>query len=125
MHRVYDLLFVVCACAGTVPYHYSNPGRLDHRVFRSNPEWQRRTRKLVAAAEQQVPLYRADVSAGIVTPGDFGGDPTGSNDSSPAFAAAVAKLLTLGGGRKNGANQTGTICCSLLRSRSIFAALAP
>lgn len=102
-----------------LPYHYRHPGRLDHSLFRgalradgsAAPDWQRRTRSLVASAEALVPLYRADDSSGagapgVVSPADFGGDATGQRDSTQAFASAIAKLTELGGGRKNGANQT-------------------
>jgi hypothetical protein len=41
---------------------------------------------LQAAAED-------DTDASILRPTDFGADPTGATDSSPAFASAVAKLL--------------------------------
>ena len=58
-----------------LPYHYKHPGRLDPSVFSgaTNPDWQRRTRKLVAAAEMMLPLFTGDGSA-VVSPGDFGGD---------------------------------------------------
>ena len=38
-----------------------------------------------------------------VSPVDFGADPSGAADSAHAFDAVVAHMLTLGGGRRNGA----------------------
>lgn len=120
------LMLMSSVTAVPLPYHYAHPGRLNHRVFRSNPDWQRRTLALVAAAEQAVPLYRAiPGETGVVSPGDFGGDPTGKTDSSTAFAQSIAKLLTLGGGRKNGANQTDLGGATLQLSGGVWAVSEP
>ena len=109
------MLFVLCSVSfgsvasetpSVLPHHYANPGRIDPSVFRGQPDWQRRTRRLVSRAEQQLPFYGQPNPSGIVSVTDFGADPTGGEDSTQAFAAAVKKLLTLGGGRKNAANQT-------------------
>jgi hypothetical protein len=108
------------------PYHYAHPGRLDPRAFSGQPDWQRRARKLVALAEDQLPFFlSAEPSPGVVSPADFGGDPTGQADSSPAFFAAVAKLLSLGGGRKNGANQTDLGGATLALSGGVWAVSRP
>ena len=114
------------ALAEKLPHHYANPGRLSHHVFQGKSQWQRRTRQLVARAEQQVALYSvvAD-NSGIISPLDFGGDPTGQTDSTPAFSAAVAHLITLGGGRKNGANQTDLGGATLSLGGGVWAVSAP
>ena len=46
------------------------------------------------------PLLESDATTSILRPTDFGADPTGTNDSSPAFSSAMAKLLSQRGGRK-------------------------
>eukprot|EP01047_Picozoa_sp_COSAG01_P050898 COSAG01_NODE_5191_length_4421_cov_59.692503_6_plen_204_part_00 len=121
------LLLGHVAADAPLPYHYRHPGRLDHRAFRGaeNPEWQRRTRRLVAAAEQSLPRYASDASAGVVSPADFGGDPSGKMDSSPAFFHAIAELLSLGGGRKNGANQTDLGGATLSLGGGVWAVSRP
>lgn len=108
-----------------MPLHYLRPGRLDPGSFAGHPEWQRRTRKLVAAAEQQLPVYRAASDATLIDPTDFGADPSGERDSTQAFELAIAKLLTLGGGRKNGANQTDLGGAVLHLSGGVFAVSQP
>ena len=109
-----------------LPYHYKHPGRLDPSVFSgaTNPDWQRRTRKLVAAAEMTLPLFTGDGSA-VVSPGDFGGDPTGQKDSTPAFYAAITQLLKFGGGRRNGANQTDLGGATLNLAGGVWAVSQP
>lgn len=108
-----------------MPYHYQNPGRLDHAAFADQPEWQRRTRKLVSAAEQLLPYYRTTSSAGTVSPVDFGGDPSGERDSTQAFEMAISKLTSLGGGRKNGANQTDLGGATLALGGGVYAISRP
>ena len=113
------------APAPPVPLRYLRPGRLDHRSFDGQPEWQRRTRKLVAAAEAALPLYRAAPGAPAVNPADFGADATGLRDSTQAFGLAVKKLLSMGGGRKNGANQTDLGGAVLDLGGGVFAVSQP
>jgi len=116
------------AASSAQPYHYAHPGRLHPDAFQGHPDWQRRTRKLVAAAEQQLALPGSGAGAGsggIVSPADFGGDPTGARDSTQAMSMAVSKLLTLGGGRKNGANQTDLGGATLTLEGGVWAISRP
>lgn len=46
------------------------------------------------------PLLVSDATTSILRPTDFGADPTGTKDSSQAFASAMAKLLSQRGDRK-------------------------
>eukprot|EP00041_Stephanoeca_diplocostata_P019562 m.424050 g.424050 ORF g.424050 m.424050 type:complete len:533 (+) comp21336_c1_seq6:53-1651(+) len=88
-----------------LPYHYANPGMLDHRMF-SESRHRKHARNLMQVAAQQLASNNiirqysdvGDNASRIIQPVAFGADPTGKTDASAAMTAAVKAFTSLGVG---------------------------
>ena len=89
-----------CASASR-PFHHTYPGQLDPSAF-PEPRHQRHTERLlgVSAASLMARSFTHPASAAashVVSPADYGADPTGVQDSTLALVSAVAAMVALPG----------------------------
>lgn len=85
------------ATSAILPYHHMHPGCIDPTVFDA-PDHRKHTLRLSRVAQQSLVLNRllAVPASRQIVPTDFGADPTGATDASPALSKAVAAFLALG-----------------------------
>ena len=83
--------------SGTSPHplkHYRTPGLPDPDLVSLRPHHRPHARRLLATARTKLAATRTSAGQGahVVSPIDFGADPSGATDSSDAFDKAVQAM---------------------------------
>ena len=79
--------------AGQGVRHHSQPGLVEPSMFKPVRQ-QQRAQTVLAAAKALVSEPSCGMDRGVINPSDFGADPTGKTDASPAMDKAVSSMLT-------------------------------